>query len=338
MLDFLRCEVLVADGRLREAESLALASYDEGIVDRSAEAQAWFAWQLSKVLTWRGRVRSAARYGYEAVALHRQMGSASGVADGLVATSFALAYGGQPEEAGRTLGTIENPAGKSTHGATDILRARAWARVTLYPAESRSLLLSAADVGEKIGDLVGATTALHDLARVGYPKTSARRLADLGCQIEGPFAAARIHHATALVDRDAASLLEAAEAFAAIGADLLAAEAAADAALVWRQRGDKRAAMAALRATTLSEQCEGASTPALLSIDARVRLTPAERKTAMLAVSGRSSRQIADEARISPRTVENHLQRVYEKLGIGSRDELAEILHPLGRNSGTQGS
>jgi len=59
-------------------------------------------------------------------------------------------------------------------------------------------------------------------------------------------------------------------------------------------------------------------------------LTRREREVADLAATGRSSRQIADELFLSPRTVDNHLQRVYDKLGISGRAELADALAAAG--------
>jgi DNA-binding CsgD family transcriptional regulator len=47
---------------------------------------------------------------------------------------------------------------------------------------------------------------------------------------------------------------------------------------------------------------------------------------ATLASQGLSSREIADALFVSPRTVENHLQRAYEKLGVRGRSELADAL------------
>ena len=55
----------------------------------------------------------------------------------------------------------------------------------------------------------------------------------------------------------------------------------------------------------------------------RTRLTPAERETALLAANGRSNKEIADELTLSVRTIEGRLQRVYEKLGLSHRRDLA---------------
>jgi len=55
-------------------------------------------------------------------------------------------------------------------------------------------------------------------------------------------------------------------------------------------------------------------------------LTRRENEVARLAGGGLSNREIADELVVSVRTVENHLQRAYDKLGISGRDELAATL------------
>ena len=38
------------------------------------------------------------------------------------------------------------------------------------------------------------------------------------------------------------------------------------------------------------------------------------------------SREIADKLYLSHRTVENHLQRIYDKLGVSNRHQLAAVL------------
>ncbi|MFI5733628.1 AAA family ATPase [Kribbella sp. NPDC051587] len=55
-------------------------------------------------------------------------------------------------------------------------------------------------------------------------------------------------------------------------------------------------------------------------------LTASERRVAGLAVTGRSNRDIAQELFVSPKTVENHLGRIYVKLGITGRRELGRAL------------
>jgi DNA-binding CsgD family transcriptional regulator len=52
-------------------------------------------------------------------------------------------------------------------------------------------------------------------------------------------------------------------------------------------------------------------------------LTPSERRIVSLAQRGLTNAEIADQLKLSPRTVENHLARAYGKLGVRSRTELA---------------
>ena len=55
-------------------------------------------------------------------------------------------------------------------------------------------------------------------------------------------------------------------------------------------------------------------------------LTARERDIARFAAAGASNREIATRLELSIRTVENHLQRAYEKLGVTSRAELSTAL------------
>ncbi len=55
-------------------------------------------------------------------------------------------------------------------------------------------------------------------------------------------------------------------------------------------------------------------------------LSPREREVAELTALGMSSRDVAERLYVSVRTVENHLHRVYAKLGLGGRGELAAAL------------
>ncbi|MFB9313770.1 LuxR C-terminal-related transcriptional regulator, partial [Nocardioides plantarum] len=121
------------------------------------------------------------------------------------------------------------------------------------------------------------------------------------------------------------------------------AKALADQAESWRAQGRRTESRELLaEAADLARACgaralETRISGALAALGDRPRrttragsesLTASERRVATLAVVGRSNRDIAHELFVSPKTVENHLGRVYTKLGIGSRRELAGALAP----------
>lgn len=60
--------------------------------------------------------------------------------------------------------------------------------------------------------------------------------------------------------------------------------------------------------------------------EARDQLTAQELQIAQLAVKGLSNREIGQKLFVSPRTVSTHLYRIYPKLGISARGELASAL------------
>jgi ATP/maltotriose-dependent transcriptional regulator MalT len=60
--------------------------------------------------------------------------------------------------------------------------------------------------------------------------------------------------------------------------------------------------------------------------DTRDDLTPHERQIAQLAVDGLSNPEIGARLFLSPRTVEWHMRKVFSKLGIHSRGELADAM------------
>lgn len=66
--------------------------------------------------------------------------------------------------------------------------------------------------------------------------------------------------------------------------------------------------------------------PARPESDAQAALTPQELRIARLVAEGASSKEVAARLFLSPRTVEYHLYKIYPKLGITSRTELARLL------------
>jgi DNA-binding CsgD family transcriptional regulator len=168
--------------------------------------------------------------------------------------------------------------------------------------------------------------ALHDAARLG-DLSGAERLELLAAGCEGDLVPALAAHVRALAGADAAGLEHISAELERMGLILLAAEAAAEAAETHRRAGmANRARVPALRSAALAAGCERSRSPALDRVATRGALTERELQVARTACGGTSSADIAVQLGLSVRTVENHLQQAYSKLGVGSRAELAVIL------------
>lgn len=155
-------------------------------------------------------------------------------------------------------------------------------------------------------------------------RTVADRLAHLATQVEGPRAPAAAAHAAALAADDRPGLLAASVQLETMGALLLAAEAAAQAAVLHRARGaGAQAAFASARATRLTERCEGARTPALLAGTSPLPISTRDREVATMVATGLSNKQIAARLFVSVRTVEGHIYRACTRLGVTDRTALA---------------
>ncbi|MDQ1501611.1 MAG: hypothetical protein QOI86_4951, partial [Actinomycetota bacterium] len=243
--DSLRSYAVLYAGWIAEAESLATDAYDRGVAEGSVEARWDLAPALCAICVAQGRVRQAIRWGREAVALAREHGRLVVVRVALIPLAEALALAGEPEEAIRALAELDALPKHVRMKEAEAVRARAWTALANNDlAGARRLLHEAVDVAAEAGDLVSESTALHDLARLGEAGGVAARLEALAALIEGPLVDARAAHAAALVQRDAARLAALSVEFEEMGALLLAAEAAVDAAEVWRRCGDRRAATA----------------------------------------------------------------------------------------------
>jgi DNA-binding CsgD family transcriptional regulator/tetratricopeptide (TPR) repeat protein len=214
------------------------------------------------------------------------------------------------------------------HIDVDVELGRAWA------AAARGERSHAREIAEKIGAsllddgraALGAL-ALHDALRLGTdPDQVIDPLDDAAARCEGPVVAAFALHARARSTGDLDGLLEAADAFQTCGWLLHAAECAAGASSVAAADGLRvRERSAAQRSATLLAACGPAVTPMLDNLGGRRALgtlTVREQEVALLAASGMSKREIADVLFLSVRTIGNHINHVYAKLGIGSREEL----------------
>jgi DNA-binding CsgD family transcriptional regulator/tetratricopeptide (TPR) repeat protein len=315
-------------GRLDEAGALARKEYRRALSNHAHETTAMSAVLLGQVALARGRVQEAARWLREAAALSRSPKGFSLLPMCLAALACAAALGGDLTTAQDALveaDDIANP-GMAIY-EPEVCLAGAWvAAARGEVSTARAVALDAANKAEELGANTYALLALHDVARLGDARAVATRLRHLSATMDGPLAPTCADHAEALAAHDGCRLDQVATSFERMGADLLAAEAASEAAAAHRAAGKTRSMLASsTQARRLLDRCEGATTPALSGL-LPDPLTPREREMASLAASGLTSTLIAQRLGVSARTVENHLQRSYAKLGVASREELRAVL------------
>jgi len=172
-----------------------------------------------------------------------------------------------------------------------------------------------------------ADAELADVRVFGAPRALGIALRAAGLARRGPEGLALLRESVAALDRSPA-LLERARSLAELGAAL-------------RRDGQRSAARDPLaRALDLAARCGARPLAArardeLRAAGARPRrpwrtgvdaLTPSELRVARLAAEGRSNREIAGELYVTLKAVEGHLARVYAKLGIDGRGQLAHAL------------
>ena len=324
----MRALALRLAGRLTEAATESAHAYEQLRARRSAPAIAVEANMLG--LTWlaRGRVATALRLCRESAALLRDGDAVGMLAFALAGVAQAAAQAGDAAAARAAVAESDRtPLGRRASRSSSAL-ARAWsAAASGELSGARALAREAADTARARGQDAYAVWALHALCRLGDAAAAAPGLAELARRVDGPYAGLAAAHATAVVSGDGAALLAAAEGFAEHDALLVAVEAAEAAAARHRDAGRRSSARAAAaRAGLWLTHCEGARPPTLPGAPEAAGLTAREREIALLAAGGSSSREIAVRLVVSVRTVDNHLQNAYRKLGVSRRQDLPRAL------------
>ncbi|MGW1617252.1 LuxR C-terminal-related transcriptional regulator [Streptomyces sp. NPDC002285] len=284
----------------------------------------WIAYLLARTEWLSGHLTVARRWYAEAAALaraHHHVKPMRLILSGITACAALL---GDHQVAQATQSELREYANDGPFVGEDRL-GEAWLHASQgRVAQARVVLLEAAQMARDTGHITSEALLVTDLARLGDARTAADRLADLAQAYDGVFAQARVRLAAAFAADAPDQLLAAADELESIGADLMAAESASAAAAAWRRAGQTRkATVANNRSQELASRCRGAHTPLLSIADAASVLTAREQEVALLAVAGLMSREIAENLHLSVRTVDNHLQHVYNKLGVETRRELA---------------
>jgi DNA-binding CsgD family transcriptional regulator len=322
-------------GELTASEDLARLAHAVSVEQGHRNGQGYCSLVLGRTLLLRGRVAEASAFFAESAAAFgwlRSRGPQRWAVAGMVQASALAGAADDAERAWAELGRLgDHPAQMM---AVEVDRAGAWllvARNDVVGAIDRLEQIAAAAFERGAVSLGGAV--LHDIVRLGGVS---RRLEDIdrlgGAQ--GRLASARVVSLQAALQADPAGFVAAGEQFAAIGADLFAAESFQRAGDLHESAHRTRDAARSRRRASESYRRTGQEWFITLAAPRRPSagmadasdLTRRESDIARRAAGGQSNREIAGELSLSIRTVENHLQRVYDKLGLAGRRELSRVV------------
>jgi DNA-binding CsgD family transcriptional regulator len=316
-------------GRYAEARALLEPAAERARATSAWAAWVWFEMALGEVARDTGRGHEAIRRFSQVVEMAPSVGQHAAMVWAHVGVAQGHLLLGHCDDAAQALARADavgdSPVATSV-GTRE--RTRAWVAACQGDLQAaRAHMRAALDSVNRDGMRVLEIRLLHDLARLGLPGEVVGRLEDLAAQMDGPLARLHADHVRAVVDRDVVAQAAVVERYEAIDSLELAAEAAAELADMHRANGDGRQANAAqYRSLDIAERAGGLRTPAMRRGAGYEPLTAREREVALLAAEGRTSRDIGRHLGLSTRTIDTHLARVYRKLGIGGRADLAEAL------------
>lgn len=320
-------------GDTGEAEALAYACHQPAAEQGSLAGMAVFTASLGQIALDRGQLGSAARRLREADVLLGEYDTFGYRPWVLACLAMAHAQAG---DAGRASAAYERAQAATTQPRyfdPDLVLADAWCRAADgRTADAADRAAEAAAQARRHGLAPFEATALHTLVRFGRPGPAAERLATLARSTGSPLVSLYARHAAAATSGDGGELDEVAAAFGELGAHLLAAEASAQAGAAHQRAGrSDRGRRSLARSRPPSGAGPAARTPALLQAVEAPDLTAREREVAALAGQGLTSKAIAERLVLSPRTVESHLYRIFAKLGVADRSELAAAVNGTAR-------
>jgi DNA-binding CsgD family transcriptional regulator len=280
-----------------------------------------------------GRIAEADRWTREALAVTDHHTLFPIRANILAMTAWWAAHLGECDRAAAALAEVATvvPAGSGFGDYTAV--SEAWVLVASQRRDAAVARLGELAEQSRTAGLVSiAVEALHLLSRIRPSAEVAAELQAVADLSDSPLFRWYADYAEQLAGGDPQRLEAACEQWAVRGYGALAVEAAAIAEAGYRRRDDRAAGRLAHRLTQLRGACVG-FWPLWLPppAPAASALTRREREVCALAGAGLGNAGIAERLVLSVRTVENHLQRAYDKLGVRTRGDLAAALDALER-------
>ena len=316
--------VLLQSGETAEAQRATIASMHDAIAHDDESSIRYDELTLGRCFLAKGRLGSAARWFADVVSGAQARGPIAYRDQAKAMLALTLAWQGKIDEATALQADLSPEFVARNSNAT--LSALWIEALTGDRAGATTRLLEHAAVVTARGHVVLASTLLHAAARLGAAAAAAPLLGRLESSTSCPLVSARAAHARAEAGGSPAELAAAGALWEGLGSNLFAAECFASAARAALRADQAREADAHQnKSDALAKECEGAATPLLQFTEAPEPLTAREREVAALASQGLSSAEIAERLFLSPRTVDNHLQSTYAKLGIRGRSELHTI-------------
>ena len=311
-----RAEVEVRRGRLDAADGLAEDGYRilaDGVRDQFP------LYVRAHVAAWRGRLEIARGFAEEGLRMAREAGDAIFGAQNLLVLGFIEVSAGRYEVACQYESTLR-----------DLMERMRWGHPGTYRWQGDAVE-SFLGVG-RIEEASNVTVRLWD---------QADRLDLAGCQALAARCDGLIHAHGGDLKRAQDSLLQSLDLMDGLDMPLERGRSLLTLGIVRRRARQKSTARQALTEARDIFAAAGAAGWADRVEDelgrtagARTggKLTAGERSVADLAAAGATNREIGSQLHLSPKTVEAVLTRVYRKLGVRSRTELARQLPPTRRD------
>lgn len=322
LLDLNEFLVLIIEGRLREADRFARSHHDRPRSDSTG------LWSYTSALV-------ALHTGRSALALTLSTRAARELSwrdfTGVRSAALALRATAEAqcgEDPASTLAELDAGALSDVKVRLQAAEARAW-----WLGAGGDRMLAATELAEASRDgLEGKHLLLSALSasvatRLGHPERVSELLDTVSSSTGGALVGVLAEHAAAVTSGDA-------EQLAAVAARLDRVGLIASAVETWTAAAGASPGETARACEREAERCATEAEGDLLVLTPRpapVQLTEREWEVARAAAERLRSAEIATDLGLSVRTVDNHLARIYRKLGVGNRLELADALDRANR-------